>query len=356
MSKIEVVGLGALNMDHLYQVERILDDGEVVVKESVLSPGGSSANTIYGLAKLGVNTGFTGIVGDDIEGEMLLHDFQEAGVDTSQIKIKTNVKSGSVLCLSDKHGGRSLYVSPGANNLLTIDDLDLTYIDRAEMLHVSSFADDRQFKVLLELVERLNLSIRLSFAPGALYAARGLKALSPVLARSHVLFINQNEIQELTCVDRRLLLVSVGGTFDVLHKGHWFLLEEAFNVGDSVVIGLSTDEFAQRLKKPHKIDCYEKRLQDLRTFLEERGLEKRAEIVPLNDPYGPTIESDEIEGIVVSEETEPRAEEINGLRVARGRRPLLIIVITMVLAEDGKPITSTRIRRQEVDRYGKLIG
>jgi cytidyltransferase-like protein len=157
-------------------------------------------------------------------------------------------------------------------------------------------------------------------------------------------------------VDRRLLLVSVGGTFDVLHKGHWFLLEEAFNVGDRVVIGLSTDEFAQRLKKPHRIDCYEKRLRDLRIFLEERGLEKRAEIVPLNDPYGPTVESDEIEGIVVSEETEPRAEEINGLRVARGRRPLLIIVITMVLAEDGKPITSTRIRWQEVDRYGRLIG
>jgi ribokinase len=90
------------------------------------------------------------------------------------------------------------------------------------MLHVSSFADDRQFKVLLELVERLNLSIKLSFAPGALYAARGLKALSPILARSHVLFINQNEIQELTgkdfrggaeiCIERgcRLVVVTLG--------------------------------------------------------------------------------------------------------------------------------------------------
>jgi pantetheine-phosphate adenylyltransferase len=74
------------------------------------------------------------------------------------------------------------------------------------------------------------------------------------------------------------------------------------------------------------------------------------------DPYGPTIESDEIEGIIVSEETEPVAEEINKLRVGRGKKPLLMIVITMVLAEDGKPITSTRIRRQEVDRYGRLLG
>ncbi len=148
----------------------------------------------------------------------------------------------------------------------------------------------------------------------------------------------------------------MGGTFDVMHKGHWFLVEETFNVGDQVIIGVSTDEFAASLKKEHKIDCYEKRKRDVMGFLEEHKLIHRAEIVPLDDPYGPTIDSDEIEGIVVSEETEPGAEEINRRRVAKGKRPLLIFVVTMVLAEDGRPITSTRVRRQEVDRYGRLIG
>ena len=65
MSNVEVVGLGALNIDHLYRVERILDDGEAVVNEAKSFPGGSAANTIYGLARLGVNTGYTGVVGDD---------------------------------------------------------------------------------------------------------------------------------------------------------------------------------------------------------------------------------------------------------------------------------------------------
>jgi cytidyltransferase-like protein len=157
-------------------------------------------------------------------------------------------------------------------------------------------------------------------------------------------------------LNRRLKLVSVGGTFDVMHKGHWILLEECFKVGERVVVGLTTDEFVEEMKKSHAVDCYEKRLRELNRFLMERGLEKRATIVPLKDPYGPTIESDEIEGIIVSEETEPVAEEINKLRVGRGKKPLLMIVITMVLAEDGKPITSTRIRRQEVDRYGRLLG
>ncbi len=201
MGNIEVIGFGALNMDHLYRVERILEDGETVVNEAISTPGGSAANTIHGLARLGVSTGFAGVVGDDAEGKTLLEDFNRVGVDAGRIKVKPGAKTGSVLCLSDRRGRRSLYVTPGANSLLTMDDLDLTGINRAEMLHLSSFADERQFKVSRELLGRLASSVKVSFSPGALYVSKGLKALSPILARTHVLFINRSEIQQLTGED-----------------------------------------------------------------------------------------------------------------------------------------------------------
>ena len=154
----------------------------------------------------------------------------------------------------------------------------------------------------------------------------------------------------------RLSWVSVGGTFDVMHKGHWFLLEETFNVGDKAIVGITSDDFVASMKKKHDVENYENRLKDVKEFLKEKGFIDRAEIVPLTDPFGPTIDSDEIEGIVVSEETEVTAEVINKMRVERGKKPLLIFVITMVLADDGKPISSTRVRKQEVDRHGHLIG
>ena len=201
MSNIEIVGLGALNIDHIYKVEHILDDGEAVVLDTCLSPGGSAANTIYGLAKLGMKTGFSGVVGDDDDGRILLQDFQQVGVDITNIRVKKGTKTGSVLCLSDKLGRRSLYVLSGANNLLTIDDLDFTHINQARMLHLSSFADDRPFRVVLELMDRLDLSIKLSFAPGALYAVKGLNTLAPILNRTYLLFINQNEMRQLTGED-----------------------------------------------------------------------------------------------------------------------------------------------------------
>ena len=214
MTNIEVVGLGALNIDHIYRVELILEDGETTLDKESISrygeperkflgkfPGGSAANTVYGLARLGVNTGFAGVIGDDADGKTLLTDFQTAGVDTSQIRVKSGAKTGSALCLSDSSGNRSLYVSPEANNLLTISDLDLDYIKQAKILHISSFVDDKQFKVLLELIDRLGASTKVSFAPGALYAAKGLKALAPILKKTHLLFVNEKEMEQLTGKD-----------------------------------------------------------------------------------------------------------------------------------------------------------
>jgi ribokinase len=201
MSSVEVVGLGALNIDRVYRVERILDDGEALVAEAESFPGGSAANTIYGLARLGVNTGFIGMVGDDAEGRILTGDLRQVGVDTGRIRVTNRARTGSVLCLSDRQGKRALYVTPGTNNLLETDDLDLAYINQARLLHLSSFAGDRQFRMSFDLVAALGSSTKLSFAPGALYAVKGLKALSPLISRTYVLFINQDEIRQLTGED-----------------------------------------------------------------------------------------------------------------------------------------------------------
>ena len=201
MGGIKVVGLGALNLDRLYRVERIIEDGETVIRQAESSPGGSAANTIYGLTKLGISTGFVGAVGDDGEGERLVNDFREAGVDLCGLKVKAGAKTGAVICLSDSLNRRSLYVMSGANSLLNLEKMDFHYINQAEILHLTSFADKQQFKLQLELVKKIDPKVKLSFSPGALYAPKGLKVLEPLLARTSVLFINQDEIRRLTGED-----------------------------------------------------------------------------------------------------------------------------------------------------------
>jgi len=154
---------------------------------------------------------------------------------------------------------------------------------------------------------------------------------------------------------KKFKAVAVGGTFDELHKGHEALLSKSFEIGEKVVIGLSSDEFASKMGKPHKTATYTERFKELQAFLDESGSAKRAEIVPLNDPYGLTISSQSLEALVVSKETESTARKINEIRAKASLPPLKIVAIDMVPAENCAPISTTRIRSGEIDRNGHLL-
>ena len=149
--------------------------------------------------------------------------------------------------------------------------------------------------------------------------------------------------------------VAVGGTFDELHKGHRMLLVKAFEVGEIVLIGLCTDEFVKKMGKPHVTAPYEVRLKELQAFLKKSSLNGKAEIIPLNDPYGNTLHDKCIEALVVSEETEKIAIKINQKRSEVQLPPLTIVTIRMVPAENYTPISTTRIRQGEIDREGHLL-
>jgi len=153
----------------------------------------------------------------------------------------------------------------------------------------------------------------------------------------------------------RFRVVAVGGTFDEFHKGHRTLLTKAFEVSERVLIGLSTDDLVQKLGKPHKTATYEVRLEELKGYLRKQGWIDRAKIVPIHTPYGVTLTSKIIEGIVVSRETEPRAYEINEKRKVKGLKPLGVIVVDMVPAYNHAPISTTRIRHLEIDREGNKL-
>jgi len=153
----------------------------------------------------------------------------------------------------------------------------------------------------------------------------------------------------------RFARAACGGTFDMLHKGHKTLLRKAFQISEKVLIGLTTDEFVKKLRKSHPVAPYEERLKELKEFLKSEGLLERAEIIPLSDPYGPIVWDGLVDAIVVSQETAPRAEEINKIRQKRGLKPLKIIAIDMVLARDRRPISTTRIRAGEIDREGRIL-
>jgi len=156
-------------------------------------------------------------------------------------------------------------------------------------------------------------------------------------------------------MDRKFSTVLVGGTFDEFHKGHRALIMKAFEVGERVIIGLSSDQLVRELRKNHQAASYEQRLTELRSFLRKQLVFDRAKIVPLDTPYGITLSTTVAEALVVSRETEPVGLTINKKRKASGLKPLELVVIDMIPAEDRIPISTTRIRHGEIDREGHLV-
>jgi pantetheine-phosphate adenylyltransferase len=149
--------------------------------------------------------------------------------------------------------------------------------------------------------------------------------------------------------NKRYSKVAVGGTFDKFHDGHKKLLSTAFELGNQIEIGVTSDAFGG-LKGD--IDSCEERMNNLKLFFKDKS---NFRVVSLDDPFGTTIYEADFDAIVVSEETEPTAVKINEIRLSKGMNPLDIVVVSFVLAEDGNPISSTRIRRGEIDKNGLIL-
>ncbi len=212
----DVVGLGALNLDLIYRVPENFFRGEIQPGIEILgeteqfkyipqlvekvgrlegkSGGGSAANTIVALSRMGFDTGYVGKIGDDSEGRLLLKSLE--GVDTS--RVRKGKQTGVCISLLSQGGERALLIFPHSNDCLVYSEVDMEYIANTRFLHLSSFAGDTPFYTQRRVIENVPPGLKVSFDPGEFYARRGLEQLLPFLRRSTVVFLTQKEIELLT--------------------------------------------------------------------------------------------------------------------------------------------------------------
>jgi len=138
---------------------------------------------------------------------------------------------------------------------------------------------------------------------------------------------------------------AVGGTFSFFHEGHRHLLKTALSMAHHLIVGITTREYLSRRPKRHPVETYELRAVNvLRYCLRNSRMGDIIEIVPLDDPYGPTLTDPALECIVVSEETFLTAVEINARRRELGLRPLDIVVVEMILSpRSGEALSSSEL-------------
>jgi pantetheine-phosphate adenylyltransferase len=140
--------------------------------------------------------------------------------------------------------------------------------------------------------------------------------------------------------------VIVGGTFDRLHAGHKKLLRVAAMLGDELLVGITDGDMLKEKEEWEKIEPFSTRKENVENFLASIGA--KFEICRITDPIGPAAHVD-ADAIVVSEETYNGAIAVNNARLLSGKNKLTIVVIPMVLSENGTPIRSSKLRRERIN-------
>lgn len=243
---LDVIGFGALNMDKLYRVKRIAGaDEESFITGYIEAPGGSAANTMVGLARLDVNTGCIGKLAQDREGRHLLQDLVNEGVNVKGVIISTERRSGVVFCFVDEEGERAMYVNPGVNNDLIVNEIDVEHCRNTKFLHLTSFIGDKAFEVQKELLKDLT-HVKVSLDPGMHYAAKGFQALKPILTKCYIVFPNESELQLLTGEDY------VRGSSALIEEGVQIVAVKLGKKGCYVTDGV----------EKHLIDAYQVKVMD----------------------------------------------------------------------------------------------
>ncbi len=141
---------------------------------------------------------------------------------------------------------------------------------------------------------------------------------------------------------------AVAGTFNVLHQGHKALLERAFEVGDRVMVGVTSDAMASKGRQTYV--KFEVRVRELRRFLEPLG---EFTVFEIDDIYGPAAIMDAVDVLVVSDETLPNGIKVNEMRVERGLPPMELSIVPLRMADDGEKISSTAILDGRYGRSGR---
>jgi sugar/nucleoside kinase (ribokinase family) len=138
---VDCLSVGILVADHLCDpVDHVPAAGELVISNHLpLATGGCAANVAVDLARLKVRVGVVGCVGQDAFGRFIIDELAAAGVETLGIRAAAGAETSGTLIINVRGQDRRFIHNPGANALLTADEIPLDRVRAAKVLYVGGY-------------------------------------------------------------------------------------------------------------------------------------------------------------------------------------------------------------------------
>jgi sugar/nucleoside kinase (ribokinase family) len=162
-------------------------------------PGGSAANTILALTKLGVSTGFLGKIGDDKQGKFYINNYEQSGGDIRQFKISRDVRTGQCLSLVTPDSQRTMRTYLGAAITLSPNEVNIEDFYGYTHLHVEGYTlqyQDEYLQKILRLAKQQGLIISIDLA--SFEVVKEFRDILPELLKSYVDVVFCNEDEAMT--------------------------------------------------------------------------------------------------------------------------------------------------------------
>ena len=187
-----------------------------------LSAGGSAANTIHGLAKLGAPSGYIGVIGEDELGGFFVRDLIQAGVDPHMIHSKQETGRAVALVTPDSERTFATFLGAAielsAEHLSPVDRETATSIFKGySYFHIEGYLVQNHELILkaVELAKAHKMIVSLDLASYNVVGEN--KEFLQDLVRKHVdiLFANEEEAKAFTGLDPENALHEIGKFVEV---------------------------------------------------------------------------------------------------------------------------------------------
>lgn len=183
--------------------------------EQFQSSGGSAANTIHGLAGLGVPTGFIGTVGEDELGDLFYEDMKNNNIEPKLFRSKTI--TGRSIALVSPDSERTMATLLGAAVELSPDDLNESIFKGYDYLHIEGYLilNHELLKKAFELAKKAGMKVSLDLASYNVVEDNLEFLKNFVKDYVDVLFANEEEAKSFTGKEPEEALDELSGICDI---------------------------------------------------------------------------------------------------------------------------------------------
>ena len=178
--KPRILAVGSSNIDFVCCMPRTPQAGETITSDESYAfvPGGKGANAAVAAARLGADVVFCTRVGNDSYAAQLKSKYAAQGIDTRFVNVDKTAKTGLAVVMVENSGANRIIVYPGANALLSAQDVEDAFSCYPDALLIQCEIDSDTVIAAAKLAQRENAKI--FFDAGPAKTDFPLEALPPV--------------------------------------------------------------------------------------------------------------------------------------------------------------------------------